>query len=141
MPPAKKQKSNTLISCSLWGLWNGGFDPSRVDGAIINALKYDLPQGLHDAGDAASLVGYRMTITGVGAGGAVLSGLKILAQIMKGVQDVMGAISIGGAAGDSLESWFGGDKVRKHTFTSYRVSNPNRPCTFYLIKNLLELWK
>ncbi|MCS4237830.1 hypothetical protein M2306_000591 [Myroides gitamensis] len=63
-------------------------------------------------------------------GGTVLSGLKILAQIMKGVQDVIGTISVGGAAGDGLESWFGGDKVRKHTFTSYKVSNPNRPYTY-----------
>jgi len=75
-----------------------------------------------------------------GAGGAVLSGLKILAQIMKGVQDVMGAISVGGAAGDGLESWFGGDKVRKHTFDGFEVENPNKPFTnlpprpFYIIE-------
>jgi len=66
--------------------------------------------------------------------------LKILAQIMKGVQDVMGAISVGGAAGDGLESWFGGDKVRKHTFDGFEVENPNKPFTnlpprpFYIIE-------
>jgi len=55
---------------------NGGFDPSRVDGAVINALKYDLPQGLQDTGDATALVGYGMTITGVGAGiGASIAGI------------------------------------------------------------------
>ncbi|MDM1044459.1 hypothetical protein HX004_13800 [Myroides sp. 1354] len=75
-----------------------------------------------------------------GAGGGVLSVFKMIAKFMDGVQDIMGAISVGGAAGDALESWFGGDKVRKHTFDGFKVENPNKPYTnlppmpFYLIE-------
>ncbi|MDM1044465.1 hypothetical protein HX004_13770 [Myroides sp. 1354] len=58
---------NTLTS-TIKRTGSGGFDPSVVDGAVINALKYNLPQGLQDAGDVIALSGYGMTITGVGAG-------------------------------------------------------------------------
>ena len=65
-----------------------------------------------------------------GAGGGILTGFHMLGQFMKGIQNIMSAISVGGAAGDGLEGWFGGDKVSKHTFTSYKVSNPNRLYTY-----------
>lgn len=61
-------KVDNALTSTIKRTGNGGCDPSRVDGAIINSLKYDLPQGLQDTGDTASLVGYGMTITGVGAG-------------------------------------------------------------------------
>ncbi|WP_413511980.1 hypothetical protein [Myroides odoratus] len=76
-----------------------------------------------------------------GAGGGLISGVSILGKFFSGVQDVMDAFSLGGTAGDALESWFGGDKVRKHTFTGYKVKNPNSayvyrptPLSFELIE-------
>jgi RHS repeat-associated protein len=46
---------------------NGGFDPSKVDGAITESLLYDLPQGLQNVGDGMAVLGYGLTLTVVGA--------------------------------------------------------------------------
>ena len=95
---------------------NGGFDSSRVDGAIMNALKYDLPEGLQDTGDAASLVGYGMTLTGVGASvgvpmagmGGVMSGIGSAIEI--GVDLYDGNMQ---GAGINLGFYIGGKLVEK----------------------------
>ncbi|WP_233266145.1 RHS repeat domain-containing protein [Myroides fluvii] len=89
---------------------NGGFDPSRVDGAVINALKYDLPQGLQDTGDAVSLVGYGMTITGIGGGiGIPVAGIG-------------GAMSGVGSAIEIGVEFFSGDYKKAGTGASFMAA-------------------
>lgn len=46
---------------------HGNADISKLQGNVVDALKYDLPEGLQNVGDGMAAVGYGLTLTGVGA--------------------------------------------------------------------------
>ncbi|MDM1412110.1 hypothetical protein HX038_15340 [Myroides odoratimimus] len=45
----------------------GNADISKLQDNVIEAFKYDLPEGLQNTGDALSYAGYALTATGIGA--------------------------------------------------------------------------
>ena len=55
---------------------HGNADISKLQGNVVDALKYDLPEGLQNAGDALQVGGWIMMGTGVGAKpGLIVAGI------------------------------------------------------------------
>ena len=52
---------------STLGRGSGNADISKLQDNVVDALKYDLPEGLQNVGDGMATVGYGLTLTGAGA--------------------------------------------------------------------------
>src|SRR5690606_23149595 len=94
--PSRDYKSNKSLSCL--GRGSGNADISKLHGNAVDALKYDLPEGLQNFGDMLQIGGWTMASSGVAAKpGMAIAGLG-------------NVLSLGGAGLETVVLYSDGNK-------------------------------